>query len=189
MALGKDLLGKRIGVFGGGGKTTLARAIAKKLEVPHIELDAVYHMPDWVERPYDEFAQIVQQRMDDLPGGWVIDGNYPRIRPLVLNRADTAIVIQLPFPVMFWRILKRSLLRARTGQPMWNGNRETWHMTFASRDSILLEIIGKRKTYANAGKTIAQELPPGTNFVLIRGSGKLEEFYQLQGLERPKHPL
>ena len=188
-AVGKSLLGKRIAVFGGGGKTTLARAIAKKLEVPHIELDAIHHMPNWVERPYDEFAQLVEQRMDDSPGGWVIDGNYRRIRPLILDRADTVIVIQLPFRVMFWRILKRSIRRARTGQPMWNGNSETWRMTFATRESILLEIIGKRKTYANIGKIIAQDTPPGTNFFLIRGSSKLDDFYQLHGLEQPDNLL
>ena len=158
--MGKNLLGKQIAVFGGGGKTSLARAIAKKLEVPHIELDAIHHMPNWVERPYDEFAQIVERRLDDSPGGWVIDSNYRRIRPLMLDRADTVIVIQLPFPVMFWRILKRSIHRTRTGQPMWNGNNETWRMTFATSESILLEIIRKRKTYANIGKIIAQDTPP-----------------------------
>ena len=186
---GEESLSRRIAVFGGGGKTTLAGAIAKKLGVPHIELDAIHHLPNWVERPYDEFARIVEQRIDNSPGGWVIDGNYQRIRPLILGRADTVIVNQLPFPGMFWRILKRSIRRARTGQPMWNGNRETWRMTFASKDSILLEIIGKRHAYASAGKIIAQHTSPGTNFFLIRGSGRLDGFYQQHGLEQPDRPL
>ncbi len=115
-------------------------------------------------------ARIVEQRLDESPEGWVTDGNYHPIRPLILARAETVVVIQMRFPVMFWRILKRSIHRARSGEPMWNGNRETWRMTFASRESILLEIIGKRKRYSNAGEMIARDTPPGTNFVLIRGA-------------------
>ena len=72
---------------------------------------------------------------------------------------------------------------------MWNGNRETWRMTFASRESILLEIIGKRNRYANAGTMIAQDIPPGTNFLLIRGVRELDDFYRAHGLERPGNLL
>ena len=43
-------LGCRINARGGGGKTTLARAIAQKRGLPFIELDALNHLPEWQER-------------------------------------------------------------------------------------------------------------------------------------------
>lgn len=45
---------QRISVVGnsGSGKTTVARAIAEALGVPHLELDSVFHQPDWQPRQH-----------------------------------------------------------------------------------------------------------------------------------------
>ena len=177
-------LGRRIAIFGGGGKTSLADAIARKLDVPHIELDAIQHGPDWVQMPEDEFTRIFEQRLNESPDGWVTDGNYQRHRPLLLARADPVSIIQLWFAALFWRILLRSVRRAITREPLWNGNRESLRMTFLSRDSILLEIIGKRKRYATYRHTIPRDTPPGTNVIIIKGTRQLNAFYKAHGLER-----
>ncbi len=55
---------------------------------------------------------------------------------------------------------------------------------FASRESILLGIVGKRKNYASAGKLIARDAPPDTEFLLIRGAGQLRNLCRVRGLAR-----
>ena len=74
-------LGRRIAIFGGGGKTSLADAIARKLGIRNIELDAIQHGPDWLQTPEDEFSRILEQRINESPDGWVTDGNYSTTGP------------------------------------------------------------------------------------------------------------
>jgi len=176
-------LGRRIAIFGGGGKTSLADAIARKLGVQHIELDAIQHGPDWLQTPEDEFSRILEQRINESPDGWVTDGNYSHHKPLILAQTDTVIVIQLWFAALFWRILLRCVRRAITREPLWSGNRESIRMTFFSRDSLLLEIIGKKKRYANYAYSVPQDVTPGTSIIIIKGTRQLNAFYRTHGLE------
>jgi adenylate kinase family enzyme len=76
----------RIAIRGtsGSGKSTLGRAAAERLGVPFVELDAIRHLPGWEELPDDEFrAQVAALVAAD---GWVVDGNYAVVRPLVDER-------------------------------------------------------------------------------------------------------
>jgi adenylate kinase family enzyme len=58
----------------GSGKTTFARALAEKLGVAHIELDALFWNPGWVESSADELRARVEPLL--AADGWVVDGNY-----------------------------------------------------------------------------------------------------------------
>lgn len=171
-------------MYGAGGKTTLARALASKLSLAHIETDAIHHMPDWRSRPFEDTLSIVTERISASTDGWIIDGNYAALRPHVLPSVDTAIVIQLPFAVLFWRILVRTVTRAWSRRPIHGGNRESFKLAFASRDSILCEVWRRRGEFASLGETIGKELPGGVQLLVLRSARELDQFYVCHGLKR-----
>jgi len=120
----------------GSGKTTVARAVAERLQIPHIELDALFWKPNWGETPDEElFARV--DEATDAPT-WVLDGNYSRTRPITWPKADTIVWLDYPFPRVFGQLLRRTIARAITKEPMWGGCVENWRMAFLSTDSILI---------------------------------------------------
>jgi adenylate kinase family enzyme len=137
MNLGSPNCSQRISVVGtsGSGKTTLARQISQRLAIPHVELDALHHEPNWTEAPLEVFRQRVEQSLSgDI---WVVDGNYSKVRDIVWSRADTVIWLDYTLPIIMTRLLRRTLRRVITKEELWNGNRETWRILF-SNDSIIL---------------------------------------------------
>ena len=117
---------RRVSVVGtsGSGKSTVARELALILGVPHLELDGVHHQPDWEPLPQEEFRRIVA--VQAATDGWVIDGNYRSVQPLVWARADTVVWLDLPKRTVMRQIIWRSLRRVAGRQELWNGNRERW---------------------------------------------------------------
>lgn len=124
------------------GKTTFARDLAARLQVPHVELDALYWLPGWVEREPDEFLVLIDENI--AGPRWVIDGNYRTARDRLWSRATAVIWLDYGFPLVFWRSLKRTFHRAFTGQEICNGNVESWRIVF-SRDSIIFWVISTYK--------------------------------------------
>jgi adenylate kinase family enzyme len=116
----------RVSVVGnsGSGKSTLARELAAALGVPHLELDSVFHQPDWKPLQADEFRQAISAAV--TKDGWVIDGNYSKVRPLIWARADTIIWLDLPRRTVMRQVAWRTLRRAASREELWNGNREPW---------------------------------------------------------------
>ncbi|MDE2861442.1 MAG: adenylate kinase [Chloroflexota bacterium] len=118
----------------GSGKTTVARSLARLLDVPHVELDSHNWEPNWTAAQTDVFRERVR---DALAGdGWVVDGNYSAVRDLVWPRAALLVWLNLPYRVVLWRLLWRTLRRVFTREELWNGNREEFRTQFLSRDSL-----------------------------------------------------
>jgi adenylate kinase family enzyme len=113
----------------GSGKSTLARQLAERLEVPWVELDAIYHQPDWQPLPVEEFRERVAQLT--AAGAWVVDGNYSSVRDLVWGRADTVVWLDLPRHTVMRQVVWRTIRRAALRAELWNGNRERWASVFS----------------------------------------------------------
>src|SRR5689334_18195575 len=115
---------RRVSLVGvsGSGKSTLGRELARRLEVPYVELDAIFHQPQWTPLPTEQFrTQVAAIAAGD---GWVIDGNYSTVQPLVWERGDTVVGLDPPRRTVMRRIIWRSLRRAAGRTELWNGNTE-----------------------------------------------------------------
>lgn len=116
----------RISIVGcsGSGKSTLARRLETSLGLPRLELDGVYHQPDWTPLPDDDFQNHVRAFLGEHRS-WVIDGNYRVVQPDVWSHATTVVWLHPPRRVAMWRVGWRSVRRSIARTELWNGNRET----------------------------------------------------------------
>ena len=164
----------RISVVGGScsGKTTLSRRLSAKLGVPHIELDALHHGPNWDEAPAELLQQRVRDALAAAPGGWVVDGNYHgKIDRLVLDQADLVVFLDPSFLTALRRALWRTFSRSLRRQELWNGNRETFRNAF-SKNSIVLWVI---RTHRQTRPKWAERLA-GCDVVHLRSPREVERW-------------
>jgi adenylate kinase family enzyme len=143
---------RRVHVIGtsGSGKTTVAGAIADKLGIRHIELDAIHWQPRWTELPDDEFMERVSEAIQG--DAWTIDGNYRTVRHLIWERVDTIVWLDMPFIPVLLRMLWRTTMRIVTREELWNTNTEGMD-ALIGKDSMPLWVI---KTH----KRRREEYPP-----------------------------
>lgn len=139
----------------GAGKTTLAQDLAVALDLPFAEIDALYHGPNWTKRP--QFESDLDQFTSQ--NSWVTEWLYPQVRPLLAQRADTLIWLDLPLPVVLYRVTTRTLRRWWRLETVWAGNREPapWKIlwdksnmirwSWASRHQVPQEIPKLRAQY------------------------------------------
>jgi adenylate kinase family enzyme len=104
----------------GSGKTTLATQVAAVLQVPYVELDALFHGPRWVPRP--EFEADVH-RFSAGPG-WVTEWMYAPVRAHLAGRADLLVWLDLPRSRVMRQVVRRTVWRRVRRQRLWNGNVE-----------------------------------------------------------------
>ena len=172
-------LGRRIAVYGstGSGKSTLAAIIGERLGLPVVDLDAIHWKPDWVSTPRDEFRTAVTQWLDAHPDGWVCAGNYQSaVGDLVLSEADTVLWLRLPFRVVFWRLLLRTLRRSRKRELLWGTNRESWRRSLLSRDSILLWCITNWRAHVRHVNRALDEVDHKASVLVMRSPGDVKGF-------------
>jgi adenylate kinase family enzyme len=124
----------------GNGKTTVGRQLAVELGLPFVELDSLFHGPNWTQPPIGELRAQLEPIV--AQAGWVIDGVYSsHLGNLVGANADLIVWLDLPMRIWLPRLLRRTQRRIRHQEELWNGNRESWRGAVVGWNSLLVYAV------------------------------------------------
>ncbi|GAA1981253.1 adenylate kinase [Isoptericola halotolerans] len=167
-------LPRRVLVAGtsGAGKTTLATRLAVALDIPHTEIDALFHGPGWTPRA--EFLDDVRTLV--VGESWVTEWQYRTARPLLLERAELLVWLDLPLRVRMTQVIRRTVRRRRRRTVLWNGNMEPPLRTFwTDADHIVRWAWRTRRTLDGLDDLLA-ERAPHLRVVRLRSHAEAEEW-------------
>lgn len=170
----------RIAIIGPScsGKSTLARQLSVSRGLPRVELDEIHWLAGWQPREADDFRQVVTRAT--RAENWVIDGTYfSKLGHLVLDRATLVIWLNLPFPIVYARVLKRCLQRIVTNETLWNGNRETLSATLFDRDSLIYWVPRTWRGRSARYRSQLSEHGPGVETLEFQDSASLRRWLRL----------
>lgn len=87
---------KKIIVIGcpGSGKSTFARKLRDKINLPLFYLDMIWHKPDKTTISEEEFDDKLSKILEK--DEWIIDGNYSRTLEIRMKKCDTVFFLDLP---------------------------------------------------------------------------------------------
>jgi hypothetical protein len=171
----------RVAIAGasGVGKTTLARRIGETLGLQYTEIDALYHGPNWVPRQ----GFLADVDVFTREPNWVTEWQYNLARPIIAERADLLVWLDLPAPVAVTRVVLRTVRRSRSREELWNGNVEPgiWH-ALTAREGIIRWALSTRRRYTRSVPATELEHPALT-VVRLRSQAEVESW--LIGLRIP----
>ena len=96
----------------GAGKSTLAKKISDKLNLPLIGLDQNYWLPNWQRPLREDFRTKVKELVKN--DKWIMEGNYQNTFDIRFPACDTIIFVDINRLICFYRIWKRLVLNNRT---------------------------------------------------------------------------
>ncbi len=92
---------------GGAGKSTLARQLGDKLDIPVVHLDKLWWRPGWEHISQEEFDAAMARECDKPQ--WIMDGNYGRTMDRRVARCDTIIYLDFSRFACLMGVAKRIL--------------------------------------------------------------------------------
>lgn len=178
----------RVVVIGtsGAGKTTMASRIARRLGLPHIELDAVNWQPGWRDLDRHDQPEFVRRVTLAIQAeAWVACGNYGSVRDALWRRATHLIWLDYERPVVMLRVIRRSLARVLLRTELWSGtgNRERWRQLIRPSHPIRYAW----RTWARRRRETAEriERPEYAHLTVLRLRRPSEAARAIEVLARP----
>ena len=116
---------------GGAGKSTFARELGERWQLPVVHLDKLWWLPGWAERSEEEFDALLEGEL--ARPRWVMDGNYGRTLARRLQCCDCAVLLDIPAEECLRSIGARlERYRGRTRPDMTEGCEERIDEEFIS---------------------------------------------------------
>jgi adenylate kinase family enzyme len=160
----------------------MAETLASRLGARHVELDSLFHLPNWAELPVDEFRRQVAELSED--DSWVVDGNYSTVRDLVWTRADAVVWVDPPRSVVMRRVIFRSLARVIFRRELWNANRERWRYLLSADPAKSIIVWAWTQHQAYRDRYSAAMTDPcwaHLTFIRLRSASDAEDFLSSVG--------
>lgn len=104
----------------GAGKTTFARKLAAKQNLPLIHLDQLYWRGDWEHLSREEFDAALQIELEKPR--WIMDGNFDRTIPHRLQYCDAVIFLDYSTITCLAGITRRIFSNLGKVRPDMGGN-------------------------------------------------------------------
>ena len=125
---------RKIHILGGpgNGKTTLAAALAARFQIPHYDLDLIGHKNGMRDEAYVEDALAIAGQP-----GWVTEGCTLVWIDLLLQRADSIVLLEVSWPVAAYRIIRRHITMSLQGTNLYPGIKPLFLFLKDTRDYYL----------------------------------------------------
>ena len=121
--------------------------------------------------------EIVRKRIEDSPEGWIVEGNYSKIRSHILPLADTVIWLNLPTWSVTIRIVKRTILNVLRRNRICGDNYESLFNALAPNSVIWFNAFGGKKSQQRIAEAL-RSLEFNANVYEIRSYCELSDFYR-----------
>jgi len=165
-------LGNKIAVVGvsAAGKSTLARLLALKLNLPLTHMDAIMWKPGW---DYIGDEETIRKLTDaSSQGKWIIEGFIDKnAYDTVLNNADSIIYLDYPRYIAAWRYILRWLKHRKNPRPELEGSPEKFSLSF-------LRLVWSKKEVYHLNKFLQEKIEDKTKILTLLSPKEAETFIQ-----------
>lgn len=135
----------------GSGKTSAAQAYSRATGIPAFSADDdLGWLPGWSNRPLEDQRRLATEITSR--DSWILDSAYSAWRDIVLGRVQLIVFLDYPRWLSLGRLVRRTIRRIVTRQPVCNGNVETLRRALA-RESI---VAWHFRTFRSKGEAIAR---------------------------------
>lgn len=170
---------RKVNVIGtsGSGKSYFSKRLAKKLNAPYIEMDAIFWQQNWQGLETADFLAKVKEAINQAT--FVLDGNHSKTNKVKWHVVDTIIWLDLGFWRTFSQIIRRSISRSFSKTEIWQGtgNKESFHRNFLSSESVVLWMLKNYwKTKAKYRILFQEKSQTNINLVHLTSWSEVEAF-------------